>query len=397
MADLKDYQGNIVNPNVSVVPKITRGTPIADINGITIFAPQASLEVEVDVSVNSNQYTAYYFDAPIPAGSIIQSIKGASQPTAYLLRRNGTFNDTLISNLPFPYTTEEEYVGIQARGTYDLGIIYRDSNPSVESRVAVIEGKNPRRIIYIDKSTTDIQLVDIFYDAFVEGNCDLVFETGTYILKNAYPYMRDTLHWGWNEGFGLPIGNNCRYFFNGSTLIGDIPDGYGSSDSRNVLDSVPKKEPSNYEIHDVTLRMIGNKSTSGGVYCVHDEGYGKNTPYFHRYCNVTFYSDGASCLGSGSGYDTYLRLENCTFLSAVTFNMHGPTNNTDNRPVKMRIDIDSCYYKLGAPLRINQNTYDATRDDIIVRCCNCYAAIDIPTTTLSVITEALLSGNTFGT
>ena len=145
--------------------------------------------------------------------------------------------------------------------------------------------------------------------AFDEGYYDVYWEHGTYTFSSVYQYMIDTLKWSWT--MGLPIGNNCRYYFNGSTLISNDPsDEY--SESRNILDC--KAGSQNYELHDGIL--INN----GGTYCVHDEGNGAECFYKHVYDNMQMkYVTGsktqflAKCIGGGMGLNGIVLINRCIF------------------------------------------------------------------------------------
>lgn len=166
-----------------------------------------------------------------------------------------------------------------------------------------------RKQMQINVSDSEVDILLKMKKAFDEGYYDVYWEHGTYTFSSVYQYMIDTLKWVWT--MGLPIGNNCRYYFNGSTLISNDPsDEY--SESRNILDC--KASSQNYELHDGIL--INN----GGTYCVHDEGSGAEGFYKHVYDNMQMkYIKGnktqylAKCIGGGMGLNGLVLINRCIF------------------------------------------------------------------------------------
>ena len=166
-----------------------------------------------------------------------------------------------------------------------------------------------RKQMQINASDSEVDILLKMKKAFDEGYYDVYWEHGTYTFSSVYRYMIDTLKWSWT--MGLPIGNNCRYYFNGSTLISNDPsDEY--SESRNILDC--KASSQNYELHDGIL--INN----GGTYCVHDEGSGAEGFYKHVYDNMQMkYIKGdktqylAKCIGGGMGLNGLVLINRCIF------------------------------------------------------------------------------------
>ena len=209
-----------------------------------------------------------------------------------------------------------------------------------------------RSVMYISHDLTDTQVLLQMLSAFQKGNTDVYFEKGTYTLKEAYVYMYETLAWHW--GNGLPVGNGCRYFFNDSTIISNIPDSppAGSNAERNILDS--RVQGSDYEVHDVTL--INN----GGRYCIHDEGNNSTTPYCHKYENVTMIynktedtpDSGAKCFGCGTGFDAGIIFDGCSFQqfngqTSARLAIHGPTTNPGQDPTNLHLIMKNSYFDSG--------------------------------------------------
>ena len=194
----------------------------------------------------------------------------------------------------------------------------------------------------INTSDSEVDILLKMKKAFDEGYYDVYWEHGTYIFSSVYQYMIDTLKWSWT--MGLPIGNNCRYYFNGSTLISNDPsDEY--SESRNILDC--KASSQNYELHDGIL--INN----GGTYCVHDEGNGTEDFYKHVYDNMQMkYMKGSKteylskCIGGGMGQNGLILINRCLFNTNATAqdtSWHGLLHEQQKR-VNFKIVITNCYF-----------------------------------------------------
>lgn len=233
-------------------------------------------------------------------------------------------------------TEEVESITISEKSSSELKKTLADSLTTLNSKVAELEKKVTeiadgavttekladgavttekladgvvRKQIQINASDSEVDILLKMKKAFDEGYYDVYWEHGTYTFSSVYQYMIDTLKWSWT--MGLPIGNNCRYYFNGSTLISNDPsDEY--SESRNILDC--KASSQNYELHDGIL--INN----GGTYCVHDEGSGAEGFYKHVYDNMQMkYIKGsktqylAKCIGGGMGLNGLVLINRCIF------------------------------------------------------------------------------------
>lgn len=233
------------------------------------------------------------------------------------------------------------------------------------SLVDSLKNSNIREVVSVRSSDTELQVFTKMYQAFAKGNCDIFFECSTYVFKEIYTYMKNTLGWTWT--MGLPVGNGCRYYFNGSTLISNAPTGT-YTDSRNILDC--KAIGTDYEIHDVTL--INN----GGTYCVHDEASGDTRSYRHLYHNVIFDNNGAtSSWGCGLGYHAVIEFDGCVFLSSIAGSVHGPNPNAGS--VDFTIVVKDTYfadYTIGLT-----SLLDKTRDNLkIIFCNNSYKHLHNP-------------------
>ena len=223
-----------------------------------------------------------------------------------------------------------------------------------------------RSVMYITEDTDDTALLLKMLDAFNAGNTDVFFEKATYTLSEAYVYMWNTLIWRW--GNGLPVGNGCRYYFNGSTIISNPPTNppEGSNGERNIIDC--RTRGTDYEIHDVTL--VNN----GGRYCIHDEGNNSQNPYCHKYENVVMIYNkteltpdtGAKAFGSGTGFDATLIFDGCVFRNEngqtiTPLAIHAPTTNPNNDPCKLHLIMKNSYINQGT---IYINVFDGTRDTL---------------------------------
>jgi hypothetical protein len=242
-----------------------------------------------------------------------------------------------------------------------------DITDDLDNRLKVVEDSldtlNPqiRKAIYVSSADSEIVIADKMLLAFNTGKCDVFFEKGTYTLSEVYAYliskgMKST-------AVGLPVGNGCRYYFNGSTIVSNTPSN-GFDEYRNVLDSCWMG--SDYEVYDATL--INN----GGRYCVHDEGASDDTPYTHKYSNVKMYTRNSSVLGSkpfgcGTGFDTTILFDGCEFVrdneNDVCIAIHGATTNPDNLPQVLSVGMKNCYVSR-ANIAINKTYFDVEHDTL---------------------------------
>ena len=362
---------NIINPND------IEGKGVWWYNGIRHTTGTATTDTYTSVKIYVKPDTLYHFRTYRTSDNIRTNY-------GYIyfnpFKSDGTFISGVTGSNDFTTGTDWAYVIITYKAFENDTLTYKpmcseNALPDVFEDYAILTGSyiiekfdeidkqfNKRKVMYISSDDDDTQLLLKMLEAYNHGNMDIFFEKATYTLHDAYDYMRNTLGWTW--AIGLPIGNNCRYYFNGSTIISNAPsDNY--SDSRNILDSMTTG--SNYEIHDVTL--INN----GGRYCVHDEGYNSKTPYFHRYDNVTMIYNktdltpdtGAKAFGGGAGFDTTLIFEGCVFIhneqDITPVAIHAPTSNPNDEPCKLYLAMRNSYMNRA---NIYINVYDADRDTV---------------------------------
>lgn len=195
-----------------------------------------------------------------------------------------------------------------------------------------------KKTLYINKTDTEIDILNKLINARNEGNLDVFFEKSTYTFSEVYTYMKDTLGWSWT--MGLPLGDNCRYYLNGSTIISNPPtEEY--TESRNIFDT--RASAINFELHDGIL--INN----GGTYCVHDEGYNKtnaNGRIRHLYKNLTMkYNQGdtttyiGKCIGGGTSADGSVEIDSCIFISNNS--VYVPNTTNYDTPVNWHGNIEN--------------------------------------------------------
>ena len=283
----------------------------------------------------------------------------------------------------------DQYLWVQSY----YGGICCDCYEYEDKNISIILKERTRKVVNILKTDTEVEIFEKMLNAYYTGNIDIVFEKGTYEFSSVYPYMYDRVKFtGHYEG--LPIGNNCRYYFNGSTLISNAPSAEYSG-LRNILDTCG--EGSNFEVYDVTL--INN----GGHYCIHDEVTSSTNVYRHIYKNVIMKyvttqgtKFGDKPFGCGTGFDGFISLENCFVLSDYTqdntFAVHGATYNPSSNPQNLTIELKSCYFGAGM-LELNTTYYDATRDNIVLVVSNCKLKQNMDDNTTALAKELYVWGN----
>lgn len=208
--------------------------------------------------------------------------------------------------------------------------------------------QDARPVIRIYKTDTEVEILTKLIAAYTNGNTDVIWENGTYIFAEVYQYMISELGWSWT--MELPIGNNCRYYFNGSTIISNQPSGT-YEESRNILGcKAGVSNKMDYELYDGIL--INN----GGTYCVHDECARGTNPYIHKYVNMRMYYNKvegltqniSKCIGGGCGVNGTVIIENCLFVSDATnveVSWHGKQN--EENPAYFALFVDGCYFGRG--------------------------------------------------
>lgn len=182
-----------------------------------------------------------------------------------------------------------------------------------------------RPVINIYLSDTEHEILFKLLDAYFTKDCDVYFEHGEYIFNNIWVDMYE--RYEVRNYFELPIGGNCRYFFNTATIKGkaDAMNAKGYSGSICLL-SCLRTSGQNYELYD------GNIIGEGIVYCIHDEGSSGEEYYKHlcKNCNIVYTSNGSTSqirkpVGGGTGLHCITSYENCTFSTDndIDISFHG--------------------------------------------------------------------------
>lgn len=163
------------------------------------------------------------------------------------------------------------------------------------------------QLYHIEKGDSYIEPANITQD------CDVYFETGEYTFIKIFDLMNTK--YDFRTAVELPIGGNCRYFFNKSTLISKCDSTSEIVYSNQSLFGTQRIGfNSNYELHDGHLIQYDN------IYAIHDEGSGEDSYYKHVYDNlIVEYIKGehtqylSKPLGCGSNLHMDIIIKNCIF------------------------------------------------------------------------------------
>lgn len=192
-----------------------------------------------------------------------------------------------------------------------------------------IKGVRPR--IDIKLSDTQQQIIDKFMDAYMTEDCDVVFECGTYNWSTIWDTLANDYQW--NTAYELPIGGNCNYDLNNSTIIATPAYTVDATKGNSSVFGTGRRTlfAKGYTIKNGTI--IGNDTT----YIIHDEQSGSEVPYVRNYDNLhLIYRKGGNvsylsrCIGSGSGTHGRANINRCIFETDHTANevaWHGCQDN----------------------------------------------------------------------
>jgi hypothetical protein len=186
---------------------------------------------------------------------------------------------------------------------------WTDTNPTFAETYA------QRKTIYIYGNDTEAQVIEKLVNAYKVGNCDVQFERAIYTFGDVLPNVKSLYKLNENE---IPIGNNCRYFFNGSKLVAEIDlSTLGINFYCNLLGS--QRFPSSYELNDGILISTDTR------YVVHDEASGYDATYRRVYRNMQMEyitnartEDIRKCIGGGTGKNGVIDIEGCKFTTDGT-------------------------------------------------------------------------------
>lgn len=208
--------------------------------------------------------------------------------------------------------------------------------------------ENVRELVNIYASDTEEEIYLKLYDACDKGNCDIYWEYGVYEFSTIFELLKTK--YGKVTAYELPIGGNCRYFFNGSTIIGT-----GISSDSNVINNSSIfgswRKAQGYELHDGIF--IANHL----IYCVHEEANSSPIPYRTKYHNLRMFHNTVTddyditiglrkCIGAGTGLHPNVEVSNCYFQTdhGEDIGWHG--HKSDDKKTSY-INIHNCYFSHG--------------------------------------------------
>lgn len=199
-----------------------------------------------------------------------------------------------------------------------------------------------RQIVEIKTTDTEAEVIAKMVNAYKTKNCDVVFERGIYNFGTAIATVKTDYNLSGNNE--IPIGNGCRYFFNGATLnaVMDLST-LGTDFYCNLLGV--QNAVSDFELHDGILMATDTR------YVVHDDAAAKEGTYKHLYQNMQLiYTTNLrteairKCVGGGTGRSGAIEMVGCKFVtdgtdSCVSF--HG--NATDYAGAEFMLNVRDCW------------------------------------------------------
>lgn len=177
----------------------------------------------------------------------------------------------------------------------------------------ILKKKGTRPVVNINLSDSEEEIFLKLASAYITQDCDVYFETGEYTFIKIFDLMNTK--YDFRSAIELPIGGNCRYFFNDSTLISKCDSTSETVCGDQSLFGIQRVGfNSNYELHDGHLIQYDN------IYAIHDEGSGADSYYKHVYDNlIVEYIKGehtqylSKPLGCGGNLHADIIIKNCIF------------------------------------------------------------------------------------
>lgn len=83
----------------------------------------------------------------------------------------------------------------------------------------ILKKKGTRPVVNINLNDSEEEIFLKLASAYITQDCDVYFETGEYRFNKIFELMN--IKYDFRTAIELPIGGNCRYFFNHSTLISE--------------------------------------------------------------------------------------------------------------------------------------------------------------------------------
>ena len=238
------------------------------------------------------------------------------------------------------------------RTPYGVGVM-SVSDPAYITRYGgspVVKSRHIRQVINVYASDSEQTVIGKFVQAFDYGDCDVVFERATYQFGTALATVKSDYHLLMNE---IPIGNGCRYFFNGARLVAvlplaSLPDETGGDEFYCNFFGCQSR-PSSYEMYDGVLEATDTR------YVVHDESHGYDGTFKHLYQNMEMHyhtsvrtEDIRKCIGGGTGVDGVVEIVGCKFTTDAQdacVSYHG--NNTDVSGATFDLNVRDSYFSNG--------------------------------------------------
>lgn len=340
---LDDSMVNRLDPNACETGKI--------INITTGIAGNNASYFTTDFIAIDNQETLYFYRVDTV------SLKNAARIAAY--DANKTVIPSLGTNSETDHITqsgEMAYIRISfsyytdyarsPQGTACLANSKPDYIPGY-NKSPVIKSQYLRQIIKVYATDTEAQIIQKFIQAFETGNCDVYFERSNYTFGTELAKVNTDYGMLRNE---IPIGNGCRYFFNGATLtatldLSQLTPAPGDTEFYcNFLGC--QRRPSSYELHDGVLIATDTR------YVVHDESSAMAGSFRHLYQNMELHyhtnarqEDIRKCIGGGTGASGVVEIVGCKFTtdgtdSCVSF--HG--NGTDVVGAEFDLNVRNSWF-----------------------------------------------------
>ena len=344
----------------------------------------------------SSSYKATETYIPVTAGKyIVISKNGAINPSVTIrMLAEYTSDKTLIpkSNTAFSYRQLDENTAfVRISLSNDLfsesGVMIEQTNSNqptsyeeyfdpylVASEEFISDYiKTPITISAADSNDT---LFSKMLKAYSIGNVDVIFEQGTYTLSNAFVESVRSYNLR-----GIPVGNGCRYYFNGAKVVCDYT-GSNASDVVNYFSPFDTlNTSSDFEMHDLDLI---SKNT---CYAFHDEANGGDfCRHLFKNCrieldNTALGTSGnyiSKALGGGlAQYETVI-IEDCVFKAT------NPSKTDVNQ-------VDASYH--GA------NRESFTDAKIVITGCwfeNCFRTLNLNNNIEEPYPQLIFTNNSYG-
>lgn len=215
-------------------------------------------------------------------------------------------------------------------------------------------GNNPifksefiRQRVDIKSTDSETTIIQKLIDAYKHGSCDVYFERAVYNFGTELAKVSTTYGMRYNE---IPIGNDCKYFFNGSSLIATLdlseltPEPGDDEFYCNFFGC--QRSPSSYEMHDGVLEATDTR------YIVHDESSAITKSYKHLYQNMEMHYHTSlrqeairKCIGGGTGADGVVEIVGCKFSTDGTdscVSYHG--NSSDVNGAQFDINVRDSWF-----------------------------------------------------